>query len=130
MGMNPLYYTFLVFAIIMALIYYSKPKIIFDDKGRLKSFGIGKNKTLLPLPILAIIIAIFIYTVFYFSSTNNTSNNPNYIPQHMIMPMNTAQAPGNIPMTIQPPLNIMTSTHQPEMYRLVRTAPDGTLILN
>ena len=102
MGISPLYYAFIIFIAIMTLIYYTKPKLMFDD-DKIKPFGIGKDKTLTPLPVMSIVIAILLYVIFfYIDSINKTP-----ITQ-AIMPVNNN-------------LNHYT-------YRLVRTAHDGSLI--
>ena len=50
-----------------------KPTIIFDKNGKLREFGIGyKNKTILPIWLAIIIIAIFSYLgVLYFINFRN-----------------------------------------------------------
>lgn len=122
MGPGPLYYTFIVFGVIMALIYYSKPAMMFD-KNKIKSFGVGKNKTLVPLPVMAIVIAILLYSIFfYIDSINNIKINKDII---------TADA------TIQPQgvtLGQLSQHSQQQLnpqyvYRLVRTAADGSLLV-
>lgn len=121
MGSSPLYYTFMVFSVVMALIYYTKPKMMFD-KNKIKSFGIGKNKTLIPLPVMALIIAILLYSIFFYvDSINSVTNNTKYVdvPQ---------------PQIIQHPQMSYSQMSQNNInpsytYRLVRTAPDGSLIL-
>jgi hypothetical protein len=51
-----------IFLIMFALIMYIKPSIIFDTNGRPREFGIGyKNKTILPLWLMVIILAILVY---------------------------------------------------------------------
>jgi len=51
-----------VFLIFFALIMFIKPSIIFDTNGRPREFGIGyKNKTILPLWLMVIILAILVY---------------------------------------------------------------------
>ncbi len=42
-----------------------KPNIIYNKKlKKFKQFGTDKNSSLLPLPLLAILIAIVIYVIF------------------------------------------------------------------
>jgi hypothetical protein len=51
-----------VFLILFALVMFIKPSIIFDTNGRPREFGIGyKNKTILPLWLAVIILAIISY---------------------------------------------------------------------
>ena len=51
-----------IFLIMFALRMFIKPSIIFDTNGRPREFGIGyKNKTILPLWLTVIILAIVSY---------------------------------------------------------------------
>jgi len=135
MGSSPLYYTFIVFGVIMALIYYTKPNMMFD-KNKIKSFGIGKNKSLTPLPVMALIIAILLYSIFfYIDSINAATENAKYIndTQNHIHPQIIHHPQMSYSQMNQPQMS-----HQPMSYnninpaytyRLVRTAPDGSLII-
>jgi len=95
----------------MGFIYYNKPSIFFYDK-KIKSFGMGKNKTFMPLPVMVVIIAIFLYALFF------NICKPPYTHHSMISNMN------NIPLTqsiIQP---------SPQYtYKLVRTDQNGSILL-
>jgi len=106
--MSPLYYTFIIFIAIMIIIYYTKPLIMFD-KDKIKQFGIGENKTLTPLPVISIIIAILLYVIFFYIDSINKITTPlNQSINQSILPINN---------------NVNSYT-----YKLVRTAPDGSLI--
>jgi len=51
-----------IFLILFATIMFIKPSIIFDKAGKPREFGIGyKNKTVLPLWLTVIILAIVSY---------------------------------------------------------------------
>jgi hypothetical protein len=51
-----------IFLLLFALIMFMKPSVIFDKAGRPRDFGIGyKNKTILPLWLTVIILAILSY---------------------------------------------------------------------
>jgi len=57
-----------IFLLLFALIMFIKPAIIFDKNGRPRDFGIGyKNKTILPLWLTVIILAIisYLFILFY-----------------------------------------------------------------
>lgn len=55
-------FAILVFVIIYASIQYTQPNFLYDDKGRIRLFGIGtKKKTIFPIWLLTIILAIFSY---------------------------------------------------------------------
>lgn len=138
MNSSPLYYTFIVFGVIMALIYYTKPKIMFDG-DKIRSFGMSKDKTLIPLPVMALIIAVLTYSIFFYmyndhgdehrvDKTNmmggmgNMNMVPQFIPQYSHIPHNTTQY---APM----PTNQLNNLNTSYTYKLVRTAPDGTIIM-
>jgi hypothetical protein len=58
----------IVFLLLFAIILVTKPNIMFDKNGKLREFGIGyKNKTILPLWLAVIILAIISYlTILYY----------------------------------------------------------------
>jgi hypothetical protein len=98
--MSPIYYTFVVFIVIMIIIYYNKPLIMFDN-DKIKQFGIGENKTLTPLPVISIIIAILLYVIFFYIDSINKVNK-------LVIPVNNTNS---------------------YTYKLVRTGPDGSFIV-
>lgn len=52
----------IVFLLLFAIILVIKPNIMFDKNGKPREFGIGyKNKTILPLWLAVIILAIISY---------------------------------------------------------------------
>ena len=52
----------IVFLLLFAIIMVTKPSVIFDKNGKLREFGIGyKNKTIIPLWLAVIILAIVSY---------------------------------------------------------------------
>tara|TARA_X000000368_G_scaffold133003_1_gene104388 strand:- start:225 stop:467 length:243 start_codon:yes stop_codon:yes gene_type:complete len=58
----------LVFVILYAIIQYIQPKFLYDDKGRIRLFGIGtKKKTILPIWLLTIVLAIlsYLFVLYY-----------------------------------------------------------------
>lgn len=129
MGSSPLYYTFIVFGVIMALIYYTKPNMMFD-KNKIKSFGIGKNKSLIPLPVMALIIAILLYSIFFYIDTINTATkNSKYIndAQNYIHPQISYSQLNQSQMSHQP--MSFNNINPAYTYRLFRTAPDGSLLI-
>ena len=54
-------YSIIVYMIISIYIWVTKPSLLFYN-GRVKSFGIGRNKTIFYYPLLMIVIAIVIYS--------------------------------------------------------------------
>jgi len=79
---NPLYNTVIVFLSIMALIYIYKPDAIYDrEKKEFRQFGIDDGKTLMPIYVIAILMAIIIYVLFNqiarITTSIDTENNSN-----------------------------------------------------
>lgn len=73
---NPLYNTIIVFLIIILLLYILKPDIIYDrNTNKFRQFGTTDGKTLLPIYVIAILLAIILY-IFFQYVTN--SHKPNY----------------------------------------------------
>lgn len=60
----------ILFVTIFSLIQYFQPSIIYNSDGSLRQFGIGtKKKTVLPIWLLSLILAIFSYLfVLYYLS--------------------------------------------------------------
>ena len=64
---NPLMNTIITYIVTIILLLYNKPKIIYDKKTKkFKQFGLNKGKSILSLPILAILIAIITYIIFFY----------------------------------------------------------------
>lgn len=59
----------LIYIIIFMLLQYANPSFLYNEDGSLREFGVGySSKTILPIWIVAIIIAILSYlAVFYYS---------------------------------------------------------------
>jgi len=54
----------ILFLIIYFIIQYDKPLFIYNSDGTLRQFGVGyKKKTILPIWLLAILLAIISYMV-------------------------------------------------------------------
>ena len=65
--MKSLHLSLVVYSIIIGLILYIKPTVLFKNDNELKYTGFGKNKTLFSFPIFVIVISILIYfTITYF----------------------------------------------------------------
>ena len=66
---NRLSVSVLFFLIIFAFIHYMKPAFIYNDKGGFRQFGIGyKQKTVIPIWIVSIVLAILCYLLVFFLS--------------------------------------------------------------
>ena len=52
----------IIFLICMSLILIVKPKLVYDNSGAFRHFGVGyRNKTIFPIWIVTIILAIMSY---------------------------------------------------------------------
>src|SRR5579863_6847815 len=68
---NPVYNTVIVFSIIMLLVYMIKPDIVYgNEKQEFRQFGTTEGKTLLPIYIVGILLAIILYIFFHYLSNN------------------------------------------------------------
>ena len=62
---NPFNNTIIVFVSIMVLLYIIKPETLYDNnKKEFKQFGVEDGKTLLPIYIVGILLAIILYVLF------------------------------------------------------------------
>jgi hypothetical protein len=70
--LNPLLNSIIVYIIIIVLLLYNKPNLIYDKKiKKFKQFGMDKGKSILSLPVLALVIAMCVY--LFFSNFDKTS---------------------------------------------------------
>jgi hypothetical protein len=52
----------LLFLVVFSILHFLKPKIIYNDEGGFRPFGVGyRHKTVIPIWGVAIILAIFSY---------------------------------------------------------------------
>jgi len=60
----------IIFILVFALIVAIKPNFLFNKDGSIRTFGLGRStKTIVPLWLIAIILAILAYlTVIYYKS--------------------------------------------------------------
>jgi hypothetical protein len=66
--------SFYVYLIVMILIYLIKPDFLFyyeEDKCLFKNFGCGKNKSIINIQILSIVLSILIYFITRLLITTN-----------------------------------------------------------
>ena len=61
---NPIRNSIIVYLIIVAIIIYIKPRIMFDSDNKIKLFGLSNKKTIFPLCLVSCIIAIVTYYFF------------------------------------------------------------------
>ena len=58
-----------LFIIIYVIVQYIKPKWLYNQNGSIRQFGIGyKQKTIVPIWIASIILAILCYVAVYYLS--------------------------------------------------------------
>tara|TARA_Y100000591_G_scaffold330672_1_gene362338 strand:+ start:847 stop:1089 length:243 start_codon:yes stop_codon:yes gene_type:complete len=63
-------FSILLFIILYMLIQFTKPIVLFEPNGGLRSFGVGSTKkTVLPMWLVAIILAILSYLAVLFYLT-------------------------------------------------------------
>ena len=65
---NILFFSIILFVILFIIIQVLKPSLLYHKDGSLKKFGIGfKNKTIIPMWLITIVLAILSYTgVLYY----------------------------------------------------------------
>lgn len=72
---NPVYNTILIFSIIMILVYITKPDVVYDnEKEEFRQFGTSDGKTLLPIYVIGILMAIILYVFFHYISLKPYDN--------------------------------------------------------
>jgi uncharacterized membrane protein YozB (DUF420 family) len=61
---NITFVSILLFLILFSLIQLSKPKFLYHSDGSIREFGVGyKNKTILPIWLLSIVLGIVCYLI-------------------------------------------------------------------
>ena len=61
----------ILFIVIFTFIQLLKPSFLYNNDGSIREFGIGyKNKTILPIWLLSIILGILCYVLVMFYSNN------------------------------------------------------------
>jgi len=63
---NPLHITLTIYTIVVSLILYIKPKLLFDKDGNIKCTGCGSNKSIFSFPMIIVFISILIYFLVTF----------------------------------------------------------------
>ena len=61
--MNALITSVLIYILLIICIYSFKPKLCFRQDGKMKSFGVGKNKTPFTFLSISIILGIFSFVI-------------------------------------------------------------------
>lgn len=70
---NPTFVSILLFLVIFITIQIGKPSFLYKDDGSIRNFGVGyRNKTILPIWLLSIVLGIISYLfVLYYLSRHN-----------------------------------------------------------
>lgn len=72
---NYLFFSVLIFLILYGFIFKIRPSFLYKKDGQLRSFGLGyKNKTIIPLWLVSISLAIisYLFILFYLTVCSNT----------------------------------------------------------
>lgn len=78
---NPVHNTIIVFSIIMILLYLTKPEVLYDnEKKEFRQFGTTDGKTLLPIYVVGILLAIILYVFFHYLSLRYKDSKPTNSP--------------------------------------------------
>lgn len=68
---NRLSFAILLFLALFSLIHFMKPSLMYNDDGGFRPFGVGyRHKTVIPIWIVAIILAIFSYMFVLYAVDN------------------------------------------------------------
>ena len=70
---NPVLVSIFLFIIVFSLVLMWKPGFIFKNDGSLRNFGVGyRNKTILPIWLLSIILGIlsYLFVLYYLAQPN------------------------------------------------------------
>ena len=63
---SPLYLSIIIYLLIMGLLVFYKPTIMFHTDGSVKDTGLGEGNSIYSFPIISILIAILIYFINVF----------------------------------------------------------------
>lgn len=57
-------YSLLFYILLLVLIAVSKPKMVFDDEGNIRPFGVGDEKTIFSFGVIVITLSVLSFYVF------------------------------------------------------------------
>lgn len=73
---NSILTAIILYLILFGIIQLLKPAFLYNTDGSIRDFGIGyRNKTILPIWLLAIILGILCYIIVLFYTTNKIKFN-------------------------------------------------------
>ena len=58
---SPLKKSITIYIILIIAILYLQPNFLFEENGNIRNFGLKNENTIMPLPMLFVIMAILIY---------------------------------------------------------------------
>jgi hypothetical protein len=109
---NYIFYAIIIYIIIISILIITKPDCIYDHNNlKFRQFGYTKDKTMFPIGILSIFIAVIIIILFSFLGSNNngdSNDNDITIQERKILQKYQYMMGGNIP-------NMMTFSDQARM---------------
>ena len=69
---NTILMSIILFLILFGIIQFMKPSFLYNSDGSIREFGIGyKNKTILPIWLLSIILGILCYLIILFYNSHS-----------------------------------------------------------
>ena len=70
---NKILISIILFLLLFIALIFIKPSLVFDKYGKPREFGLGyKNKTVVPIWLIIIILAIFSYLLVLYYCNNST----------------------------------------------------------
>ena len=64
---NRLMYSVLLFLALFSIVHFLKPGLIYNENGGFRQFGLGyKQKTVIPIWIISIVLAIICYLFLFY----------------------------------------------------------------
>ena len=83
---NYIFYAIIIYIIIISILIITKPDCIYDHNNlKFKEFGYTKDKTMFPIGILSIFIAVVMAILFSFLCPSDNDNNDNKINNNQYM---------------------------------------------
>ena len=62
---SPVFIAALLFVIVSIVLYYVRPKLMFNERGAIREFGFDNGQTVFTYPIVLIVSAVFTYLLTF-----------------------------------------------------------------
>ena len=62
---SPVFIAALLFVIVSIVLYYVRPKLMFNERGAIREFGFDNGQTVFTYPIVLIVFAVFTYLLTF-----------------------------------------------------------------